>query len=253
MTLIAVCILTYLYLYFFSMMWSSVVNVFALFGRFALLIAIAVLLLWPLLRRMVKHMKARRWGKISLGFISAVLAGSIILFGVISVSMLTAMDAVSDGQGETLIVLGAKVNPSGNPSLMLKNRMDMSIEYLREHTDVPCIVTGGQGPNEPMGESAVMKAYLLDHGIAEERIFEEDKATSTYENIKFSKEIIEQNGFSKEVVIATDEFHQYRAQLFARNAGLSPSAQTSRTPSFLLSGYWIREMGAIMKAYVTGR
>lgn len=85
-----------------------------------------------------------------------------------------------------------------------------------------------------------MKAYLLEKGVPEERIREESASTSTYENIQFSKRIIEEENLSRTVVIATQEFHQFRAQSFARRAGFTEAGPcTCRTPLHLLLCYWV--------------
>ena len=54
-----------------------------------------------------------------------------------------------------------------------------------------------------------MKRYLLEKGVDESRLYMEDKSTNTFENIQFSKRILEEHRLSPTVVIATQEFHQY--------------------------------------------
>lgn len=81
----------------------------------------------------------------------------------------------------------------------------------------------------------------------------EDKSTNTFENIRFSKKILEENHLSPTVVIATQEFHQYRAQAFAGRAGLTGAGPcTCRTPSYLLLCYWVREFAAISRMLLLG-
>lgn len=51
-----------------------------------------------------------------------------------------------------IIVLGAQVRKDG-PSPVLKYRLDKAVEYLNENPDTVCIVSGGQGSNEPWSEA----------------------------------------------------------------------------------------------------
>jgi len=61
----------------------------------------------------------------------------------------------------------------------------------------------------------------------------------------FSKAIIEEHGLSRNIAVATNGFHQYRTQSFAKDAGLTPGAVPARTPVYTLPFYWLREIAAI--------
>ena len=63
-----------------------------------------------------------------------------------------------------IIVLGAQVREDG-PSAVPKYRLDAAIDYLNENPNTVCIVSGGQGANEPFSEAKGMAEYLLDKGI----------------------------------------------------------------------------------------
>ena len=81
-----------------------------------------------------------------------------------------------------VVVLGCGVFPDGRLTLSLMKRLNSAYDYLIAHPDTICIVSGGQGPNEPTTEAYSMAQYLLEKGIPEERIIQEDKSTSTNEN-----------------------------------------------------------------------
>ena len=165
--------------------------------------------------------------------------------------MLTAAAKTPPKQA-TVIVLGAGL--SGNqPSLMLAQRLNAAAHYLEKNEESVCIVSGGQGPDEVCPEAQVMYNYLVAKGIDPSRIYQESRSTSTDENIHFSHEIIQQNGLSDEIVIATQEFHQFRAQSMARRAGLSKvGACTCRSPWYLLECYWVREFAAVCHFWLLG-
>ena len=145
----------------------------------------------------------------------------------------------------TVIVLGCQVHPDG-PSLMLTERLDAAYDYLVEHPAARCIVSGGQGADEPMSEAECMYNYLIERGIAEDRLYMEDKSTSTRENLLFSSEIIEANGLNPRLAIATNEFHEYRAQKLSAELGFDCSAISAPTTAPLLPTFYVREMFAIL-------
>ena len=113
-----------------------------------------------------------------------------------------------------IIVLGAQMKPAG-PSIVLKFRLDAAYDYLVENENTICVVSGGQGPNEPCTEAKGMYDYLVGRGIAPERILMEDRSTDTSENIAFSAEII--GGTDYDVGIVTNNFHVFRGMMLARS------------------------------------
>lgn len=117
---------------------------------------------------------------------------------------------------DVILVLGAQVYENG-PSIALRCRLDKAIRYLEENPDTICIVTGGQGYNEPFPEAVGMAAYLKEHGIAEERILLEPESKTTEENILNSMSMIPQGA---DVGIVTNNFHVYRALQIAIGCGL---------------------------------
>lgn len=117
-----------------------------------------------------------------------------------------------------LIVLGAGLNEDGTPSETLAYRLDKALNYLSEpgHEKTRCVVTGGQGGDEPRTEASSMAVYLREHGIAPDRIILEERATSTVENLRFSRELVPEGTM---VGLITSDFHLYRAERIARHEG----------------------------------
>jgi uncharacterized SAM-binding protein YcdF (DUF218 family) len=115
-----------------------------------------------------------------------------------------------------IIVLGAQVYENG-PSTVLQFRLDKAIEYLDDNPETICIVSGGQGYNEPFPEAVGMAAYLEDNGISEDRIILESESSNTEENIANSMVLIEETA---SVGIVTNNFHVFRAVQTAKREGL---------------------------------
>ena len=113
--------------------------------------------------------------------------------------------------------MGAQVRDDG-PSKVLQYRLDAAQHYLKENPETVCIVSGGQGVNEPCTEAEAMAEYLVEHGIDKNRIILEDVSKNTMENIRNSKTFIDVA--SDAVGIVTNNFHMFRAVKLAEAQGL---------------------------------
>lgn len=203
-----------------------------------------LLLFWPLLRSLVE----RTGSKTRTRLYRSILAVALSFFVYTSYAlflMLPAARKAEPPENAVVLVLGAQVI-NGYPSLILWGRIHCAAEYLSENPSSICIASGGQGPDESISEAQCIRDTLVeDFGIQSERIILEDQSTNTRENIAYSKEIIIENGLSEHVVVATDGFHQYRAQKVVLDNGLTPYALPARSDSRLILPMSIRELFAI--------
>lgn len=206
-----------------------------------------VTLLWDKLFVLFREKVVFR--KISIA-VMAIAAVFIILAAVISVFMIRAANSPPKGEC-TVIVLGCKVRGE-TPSSMLYYRAMSAYRYLEANPSAVCIASGGQGADELISEAECVKRILLENGIAEERIILEDKSTSTDENIRFSLQKMEEYGISGNVALATNEFHQLRAQMIAKSYGLESFSLTSHTLDYLLPTYWLREWFGVVYQFLFG-
>ncbi len=173
-----------------------------------------------------------------------------VIFAILFLSILGyfayGREPIPDLQEQTVVVLGCKVN-GDQPSRMLKRRLDTAAVYLKEHETIPCIVTGGQGWNEDYTEAAVMKEYLVKAGIDAGRIYLEEQATNTLENLHYSREIIQEEGLRDTLVIISDGFHQFRSRLIASKLELESYAVSANTDFWLIPCYAVREVLSLIK------
>ena len=148
---------------------------------------------------------------------------------------------------DCIIVLGAAVKGK-TVSSALKSRLDAALEYMKNNSKSIAVVSGGKGFQEEITEAEAMKNYLVSKGIDEDRIIKEEKATSTYENFKFSKEILDKRlkkGYKTALV--TNNFHVLRAGLVAKDAALSCTHIGSDIYWYDLAPNCARETMAIIK------
>jgi len=153
-----------------------------------------------------------------------------------------------------MVVLGAKVRETG-PSVSLWDRIYGAANYMMVNPNMIAIVSGGQGSDEPMSEGQAMYDELVKLGIEPERIWIEDRATSTRENITFALDLIEKKTGTRPdtLGVVSSEYHLFRASLFAESCGVEfvglPAA-TSR-PSQLVN-HLMREVAGVWQFLILG-
>ena len=180
------------------------------------------------------------------GRLAAVLAGGCL----VAIPRIRAgrLNRPPEGETATVVVLGCLVRENG-PSLMLRYRLEAALQYLLDHPDAPVVVSGGQGPEEPTSEAQAMADYLMANGIKEDRIYKEDRSTSTRQNLELSAAVIREAGLPERLVIVTDSYHQLRGRIYARLQGFGEVYGVSgRCPWGLFPSYGVREMLAIGQA-----
>ena len=179
--------------------------------------------------------------KTILKIVSVLLAVILLSLAVPAGCIIRGMRGRGEPGGETLIVLGTTVNGT-EPSPMLRQRLDAALEYLNAYPDAVCIVTGGKGDEVNLSEAQCMFNYLTAAGIAPDRITMEDRATTTVENLRNVRSMLD----TTEVDILSSDFHLYRAGLIAKDAEFIPSLIPAKTEPFsLLAPWFFREIFAL--------
>ena len=194
--------------------------------------------------------KTSRWLRVLL---TLVLIGALffsIMFGLV---MVGAHDVIR-GDPQVMIILGCRVMPGSEPSILLQDRLDTALDYLDDHPEMTVVVSGGQGSNEPTSEAACMADYLEEHGVDSDQILLEDQSSNTKENLIYSRDLLEEHGIvvlSDEVLVVSNGFHLTRAQMLAERYGYQSvsvlAAPTSHIPSRIQM--YIREPLALAKSF----
>ena len=153
-----------------------------------------------------------------------------------------------------VVVLGAKVRVTG-PSASLWDRIYGAYDYLKANPEVIAVVSGGQGEDEPIPEAASMYEELTKLGIDPDRIWIEDQATSTWENLHFSLDLIEKRTGKRpeKIGVLSSEYHLYRASLFTKACGVEfvgVPAKTSRVTQKI--NHFMREVAGVWHYWLLG-
>ncbi|MBR5093926.1 MAG: YdcF family protein [Oscillospiraceae bacterium] len=161
---------------------------------------------------------------------------------------------VPEPDKDFLIILGCGIRKDGTPSPLLQGRIELALAFAEEQKartgKEPVFVTsGGQGPDEPISESASMKRYLMERGVPEERIVEEDRSTSTFENMKFSKEKIWALDPDAKVAFSTTNYHVFRSGLYARRVKMRAVGMGADTKWYFWPNAAVREFVGLLTAH----
>lgn len=189
-------------------------------------------------------------GDLMKKWIIGLLVIVVSIVGVLFACVMSGAKTTANGQANYMIILGAKVKASGEPSLALKERLDAAVPYLKKYPHVNVIVSGGKGADEPQSEAAVMANYLIAHGIEATRIVKEDESMSTTENLRYSKKLLPKNETA--ITLVSNDFHLYRAGYLAKKEGLTADRVAAKTPESVTVQLHIREMAAVAKTWVVG-
>ena len=186
--------------------------------------------------------------------VTILLCIGLLIVGITECFIIHASFGNPNESCEYMVVLGAKVRQDG-PSVSLMDRIRGAYDYMTEHPDVVAIVSGGQGPDEPMTEAQCMYDELVALGIDPSRIWIEDKATSTWENLNFSLDLVEERTGTRPdtLGVVSSEYHLYRASLFAEACEVEfvgIPAHTSRLSQLI--NHFMREVAGVWHYILLG-
>ncbi|MGN4421105.1 YdcF family protein [Bacillus cereus group sp. MYBK249-1] len=148
-----------------------------------------------------------------------------------------------------IIVLGSGLINDKVPPL-LASRINKAINFYWKQAAVttpPTIIfSGGQGPDENIPEAEAMQKYAVEKGIPIEHTVQENQSDNTYQNMLFSKRIMDSLKNNYKSIFTTNNFHLFRAGLYARQAGLNSQGIGSKTAFYYWPNAMIREYIAIV-------
>ena len=150
-----------------------------------------------------------------------------------------------------LIILGCAIRKDGRPFPLLKGRLDRAIAFRNKQLastgkELVFVTSGGQGADEVISESAAMKRYLLENGMPEHMILEENRSTNTFENMKFSKEKIEERAHDAKIAFSTTNYHVFRSGLFARRVKMRAVGMGAKAKWYFWPNALVREFVGLL-------
>ncbi|MEU0880938.1 YdcF family protein [Lentzea sp. NPDC005914] len=148
-----------------------------------------------------------------------------------------------------IVVLGAGLVGSKVPPL-LASRLDRALRLYHRESEAGrspiIVVSGGQGADEEVSEAFAMRRYLTERGVPESDIVLEDQATTTEENLRYSKELLAERGHTGRVVAVTNNYHVFRTAVLSRKQGLRLQVIGAPTAWYFVPSAFLREFVALL-------
>lgn len=152
--------------------------------------------------------------------------------------LLTAQEA-EDLQADCILVLGCGVREDGQPSLMLRDRLDMGLALYELGAAEKLLMSGDHG-SETYDEVNTMKDYAMAAGVASEDIFMDHAGFSTYESMYRAKEVF----LAEKVIVVSQQYHLCRAVYDARALGLDAWGVAAEDIAYL--GQTVRDLREVL-------
>lgn len=206
--------------------------------HYGLFFLLTLTLMYLASRRLKKHPKILRW-------LIIVYITTFCLFQLFLLKDHSTYDVATDY--DYIIVLGSGLkNDRIQPTL--EYRLNKALEVLAVE-ECPVILSGGLGSEKQRNEAEAMAAYLTGKGISPNRILQDNRATSTWENLINSQELMAgEEEIPKKVLIVSSNFHLPRARLLAGRLGMEVDTLGADLPLIKKLDDHSREYYALIKS-----
>ena len=101
-----------------------------------------------------------------------------------------------------IVVPGYALETDGTMNIVLIQRLEKTLQLANQFPEAILIVTGGVQKNNQT-EAQVMARWLNNHGIDNNRIFQDNFAKTTVENALFSRYILAQQGIKQAFIVSS--------------------------------------------------
>jgi uncharacterized SAM-binding protein YcdF (DUF218 family) len=120
-------------------------------------------------------------------------------------------------RADCIVVFAGGVGETGRAGQGYEERVKYAVELYKKGSADKIIFSSGS--TYIFEETMIMKAVAISLGVSENSVILEDKAKSTYENVKYAKEILDKYGWDK-ILLVSSPYHMRRAALvFSKIAG----------------------------------
>lgn len=179
-----------------------------------------------------------------------------ILFGMVTYLVYRQGQSDHTQRADAAVVLGAAVWV-GNPSPVLKARLDHALSLYQNDTVSVIIVTGGVGVGDNMSEAEAGANYLAERGVPKAHILQETIGKSTFQSLQGAAAIAKIANI-RTVLIVSDPFHMLRSLKMAGDLGLTAYASPTTTSPISQRpaeewSYMVREAVAYMAYLFTNQ
>jgi uncharacterized SAM-binding protein YcdF (DUF218 family) len=131
---------------------------------------------------------------------------------------------------DAIVVLGA-AQFDGRPQEYLVARLEHARSLYRAGTASRILTLGGKRPGDRFTEADAGQAWLVQHGVPEQRILRVGEGNDTLQSVEAAARLMHDRGWDSALVV-TDPWHELRSTAMLRDQGVTAyAAPTSTGPS----------------------
>lgn len=162
-----------------------------------------------------------------LTILVVILSLGLLLVGILCLWIYEEGSRDEATKADAIVVLGA-AQWDGQPSPVLKARLDHAISLYNKGLAPSMILTGGVGEGEQLSEAEVSKNYVLKRSIPDFSILMEQRGHTSLQSIKAAKQIMDERGMESAILVS-DPFHMLRILRMAKDCGIQAYGSPTRT------------------------
>jgi len=187
----------------------------------------------------------RTWAGRVLFLAGALGVLGVLYLGVTFVQVWRTSGVAHGGDADAIVVLGA-AQYDGEPSPVLRARLDQAVRLYRDGRAPLIVVTGGRQEGDRFTQAVAGYRYLRDQGVPEDALLLEVDGTSTYTELAATARILRARGLER-VLMVSDGYHSQRLLAIAEEVGLDGAVSPTDT------GFGVRELARESLAVGLGR
>ncbi len=119
-------------------------------------------------------------------------------------------------KADCIVVFAGGAGESGRPEQGYEERVKTAVDLYKKGYAKQLIFSSGY--KYVFEEPLLMKLLAISEGVPENAIILEDKAKSTFENVKFTDQILKEKGWSK-ILLVSSPYHMLRVSLVEKKNG----------------------------------
>jgi uncharacterized SAM-binding protein YcdF (DUF218 family) len=182
--------------------------------------------------------------------VAALVATLAVLYLLVTVAQVLAATRHDDRTAaDAIVVLGA-AQYDGQPSPVLRNRLDHAVALYDEGLASVIWVTGGRQPGDRFSEASASSRYLIRQGIPNDAVQLEIHGGNSYESLAATARYLRSRN-QHDVLLVSDAWHTHRILAIAREVGLRPTVSPASPAR--LSGTGLRRLAREVTAVAAGR
>lgn len=152
-----------------------------------------------------------------------------------------APDGLPNDNTHAFVVLGFALKSDGTMQSELVGRLETALASAQKYPNSYILVTGGVKKNG-WTEGDRMHDWLVEHGVADNRILVENKSANTAQNAEFSFDILYNHPTIKSISMITSQYHLKRGTILYYAESLIRARELGKTPIKLNGNAgWYRE------------